>query len=202
MAIGTSIFTDILNQAENANQLNKLTGRSLRWFRIRVQRTVRGKSVSTRSFIADRERAKARVFIGRMYHFIYDAKLKDQLPYWDRFPLVFPVEMYSDGFLGINLHYLSPRLRARLMDRLSSTLSDKRLNERAKLRISYQLLSGAKKYRLFKPTLKRYLFSKVQSRFIQIDPQEWQVALFLPTEKFQKQTAKRVWSESQRLAKK
>lgn len=201
MAIGTGIFTSILDRAESANQLNKFTGRSIRWFRINVQRAVRGKKVSTQSFTSDRSRTTSQLFIGRMYHFIYDAKHKDRLPYWDRFPLIFPVEMYPDGFLGINLHYLSPRLRARLMDRLSGIISDKRLNERAKLRISYQLLSGARKYRLFKPTLKRYLYSKVQSRFIQISPQEWQIAMFLPTERFQKQTKQRVWQDSRRLAK-
>ena len=45
-------------------------------------------------------------------------KLKNKLPYYDRFPLTLPIEQYSDGFLGINLHYLSILMRIRLLDRL------------------------------------------------------------------------------------
>src|SRR4051812_30598339 len=59
--------------------------------------------------------------IGTMIMYFYDAKLKDVLPYWDQFPLVFPIEIYDDGFLGINLHYLPPMLRAKLMDALYTT---------------------------------------------------------------------------------
>jgi hypothetical protein len=46
-----------------------------------------------------------------------------QLPYWDRLPLIFPIEIYPDGFLGINLHYLPPMYRAKLMDALYGILT-------------------------------------------------------------------------------
>ena len=49
-----------------------------------------------------------RTNVGKMYMFFYDAKYKDTLPFFDIFPLVFPIEFYSEGFLGINLHYLPP----------------------------------------------------------------------------------------------
>ena len=58
--------------------------------------------------------------IGQMFMFFYDPKNKQTLPYYDRFPLVFPIELYSDGFLGINLHYLPQKYRANLMDALYS----------------------------------------------------------------------------------
>ena len=71
---------------------------------------------SAASLIADRAtqtklmrdgKLNARPSAGRMSMFIYDPKLKDKLPYYDTFPLVLPIETYSNGFLGINLHYLS-----------------------------------------------------------------------------------------------
>jgi hypothetical protein len=62
--------------------------------------------------------------IGKMYSFVYDPKTKEQLPYYDIYPLVFPIEYYNDGFLGINLHYLPPVLRARLMDALYETINN------------------------------------------------------------------------------
>jgi len=60
---------------------------------------------------------------GKMVMFFYDPKWKKKLPYYDRFPLIFPVEEAKGGFYGINMHYLSPWQRARLFDALVETLS-------------------------------------------------------------------------------
>ena len=57
-------------------------------------------------------------FYGKLNMFMYDPKFKKTLPYYDTFPLVLPIEKYSDGFLGINLHYLPIPLRIKLLDRL------------------------------------------------------------------------------------
>lgn len=199
MAVGKEIFSDILADAERRKMVTRLNRRSLNWFRRKVQRTTKGKTVSSRSLMSQTEDLTSRIMIGRMYHFTYDAKHKDKLPYWDRFPLVIPIEISSDSMLGINLHYLHPRLRAKLMDALFTTITDKNLNERAKLRVSYSLLAGAARFRLFEPTVKRYLFSHVRSRYLQIDPKEWSIALFLPTENFQKQSKQQVWKESRKI---
>ena len=43
-----------------------------------------------------------RPFYGKLNMFFYDPKFKKKLPYYDTFPLVLPLETYSDGFLGIN----------------------------------------------------------------------------------------------------
>lgn len=199
MAVGKEIFSQILADAERRKMVTRLNMRSLNWFRRKIQWTTRGKAVSSRSLMSQTEDLTSRIMIGRMYHFTYDAKHKDKLPYWDRFPLVIPIESYGDGFLGINLHYLHPRLRAKLMDALFTTITDKNLNERAKLRVSYSLLAGAARFRFFEPTVKRYLFSHVRSRYLQIDPKEWSIALFLPTENFQKQSKQQVWKESRKI---
>jgi len=200
MAVGKDIFTKILNDAEGKRVTSKLSRRSLGWFRRKVQKATKGSKVSTTSIMSRKDELTSRILIGRMYHFKYDPKLKKQLPYYDIFPLVIPIETYSDGFLGLNLHYLPPRLRARLMDKLFSTINDERLDERSKLRVSYSLLAGAAKFRLFQPTVKRYLNSHVRSRFLLIPPQEWQIALFLPTQRFQKARDKQVWADSRKIA--
>ena len=56
-------------------------------------------------------------FYGKLDMFFYYPKLKSTLPYYDRFPLVLPMQGYGDGFLGINLHYLPIPLRIRLLDK-------------------------------------------------------------------------------------
>ena len=45
-------------------------------------------------------------FPGRLNMFVYDPKFKKKLPYYDTFPLVLPLENYSDGFLGLSFHSL------------------------------------------------------------------------------------------------
>lgn len=132
--------------------------------------------------------------IGQMFMFWYDAKLKKKLPYWDRLPLIFLIEVYSDGFLGINLHYLPPVYRARLMDAMYNTKTGR--NERERLLISYQILKSAAKYRYFKPCVKKYLSSHIQSKFVKLQPNEWDMAMMLPTERFQKKRKQVVWNES------
>lgn len=134
--------------------------------------------------------------IGKMYFFMYDPKHKATLPYYDTFPLIFPIELYKDGFLGINLHYLPPMARARLMDALYETVNNKRYDATTKLKINYQILKGASQYSAFKPCIKRYLFSFMRSNFIRINPEVWDYALQLPVANFQKQSQETVWLES------
>ena len=59
---------------------------------------------------------RVRPSVGSMYLYIYDPKTKDKLPIWDTCPLVFPMEFYDDGFLGLNMHYLTPLARKKLLD--------------------------------------------------------------------------------------
>lgn len=135
--------------------------------------------------------------IGSMFAFFYDPKFKKELPYYDTFPLVIVVgPKGNNGFLGLNLHYLPPMLRAKLMDSLYDTLNNKKFDSTTKLKINYQLLSGAVRFKYFEPCLKHYLFEHVQSKFLKIEPKFWDAALMLPTEKFAKATTDAVWSES------
>lgn len=135
--------------------------------------------------------------IGKMYSFFYDPKGKDTLPYYDQFPLIFMLGPKDNkGFMGINLHYLPPVLRAKLMNTLYQTINNRRFDNTTKLKISYEILSSASRYHYFKPCLKHYLFDHVQSKFLNIEPKFWDAALMLPTEKFRKAPASTVWLES------
>lgn len=130
--------------------------------------------------------------IGKMVMFFYDPKTKAKLPYYDRFPVIFPIEMNKqgadgeNGFLGINLHYLSPHQRAKLMDVLYTTLTNRAYDENKRLKISYAILKGASKYKLFRPCIKHYLYKYVRSRFLIVHYKEWDTVLFLPCERFEK----------------
>ena len=133
--------------------------------------------------------------------------MKEELPYYDRFPLVFPFKrgfqrqraIESGSFLGLNLHYLDPRLRARLMDGLYTISTDKKFDEDTRIRLSYNILNKASKFRFFKPCVKRYLVNRVRSRFVKINADQWDTALFLPTERFRKKSKSAVYKLSRKM---
>lgn len=123
--------------------------------------------------------------IGKMYFFKYDAKLKKTLPRWDMYPLIFPIEMYTDGFLGLNLHYLTTSERQAILSRLQSYATAKNLTEKTRLKLSYDLVASTKKLNtLARPCIKRYLYTHVRSRFVEIPATEWDRVVQLPLEAF------------------
>ena len=150
------------------------------------------------ALMKDRERLKDKSIIGKMYFFFYDPKTKDSLPYYDRFPLVIPIERYSDGFLGLNLHYIHPKQRIILLDKLSDTATNRRFDEKTKLRLSYQYLSSASTAFQAMPCIKRYLFNHLTSRFLEIPADEWDIAALLPVEQFEKASTSKVYAESRK----
>jgi hypothetical protein len=136
------------------------------------------------------------IFPGRMFLFLYAAKTQKTLQYWDRMPLVIPVERYRDGFLGINFHYLQPSLRFSLIDGLNKYRNNDKYDETTRLRLSYRLVTMFSRHRLVAPTLHRYLFPQIQSRVLWIQPMDWDVTLSLPCEGFVKQPKHSVWKDT------
>lgn len=134
--------------------------------------------------------------IGKMFMFYYDPKLKDVLPFYDTFPLCIPVEMYADGFLGLNMHYLPPVARAQLFDSLYATMNNNKYDKTTRLRVTYRMLKGASRFSGFEPCVKRYLFGHVRSSFLYVDPENWDMALMLPTERFKGARKQTVWSKN------
>jgi hypothetical protein len=145
--------------------------------------------------IRDGKRKKS-PFYGRLNMFFYDPKFKKTLPYYDTFPLVLPLEPYSDGFLGINLHYLPMKLRLQLLDRLVDYSNNTKFDESTILDVDYSRL---KNINLIKPTLKRYLAGRVKTDFRRIDADEFMVAALLPVQRFKKGSASEVYSDSRKM---
>lgn len=123
-------------------------------------------------------------FIGGMFCFIYDAKYKDVLPYWDKFPLVLPFGADKESFIGLNLHYLPNSQRKELLEFLLKLRNKKTDNEYIK--ISYEFLIACSKNKLVIPCIHRYLMSHVKSKIVKVDMKDWELVTMLPTQQFQK----------------
>ena len=173
--------------------LTPRTNQARAWLRMKIKDL----QPTRAALLKDRDRLKERSVIGNMYFYFYDPKTKEKMKYYDRFPLVIPIESYNDGFLGINLHYIHPKYRMTMLDKLSATANNSEYNEKTKLRISYQYLTAASKVFEATPCIKRYLFSHIQSRFLEITADEWDIAALLPMESFVGASTSKVYADSQ-----
>ena len=174
--------------------IKSLTKESRNWLTDEVSQL---KRVNRQKFLREGE-SLAQAMIGNMFMYFYDAKTKKDLPYWDKFPLIFPIELYKDGWLGINLHYLPIDIRMKLFDKLLAFANDKSLDKITKLRLSYGLLKNVSKFPEVRPCIKRYLGEFVKSNLLRVEPIDWEIALFLPVEQFQKERKEQVWIDSKR----
>lgn len=196
-------FQNYYNQSVKKGVAKQNTRAAIDWYRNTVRKTTNAIS-SQRLFREQKDRlinSWSSVGIGKMYFVQYDPKHKATLEYYDQFPLIIPIERYKDGILGLNLHYLPPVLRAKLLDALYDTVNNEKFDETTKMKVSYQILSSASKFKAFQPCIKRYLGKHFRSRFIRVSPENWNTAVFLPVEGFQKATKKKVWADSRKMAK-
>lgn len=187
-----NIFTNMLKQAADKGVAADNVVDARNWLQTKT-----GNLNTQRELAKLKDRYRNQILIGRMYLFHYDAKHKKNLPYYDLFPLIFPFQKAPGGFLGINLHYLPFNYRALLMDGLNSLVVNAANNdETTRVRLSYQILSSMSKLRFFKPCVKHYLNSQIRSKYVYITPEEWNIALFLPLQKFNKGNIQQVYKDS------
>lgn len=192
-----NVFDNIITQGVRSGQIPARTNDARNWYRDTASNY--GK-VNERKLMRDgSDRLTSTILPGSMYMYHYTPKYKDTLPFYDRFPLIFPFRVESDRFWGLNLHYLPLTYRAKLMDALYDLANNTRFDESTRLRLSYSTLQRAAKFRYFAPCVKQYLKNQMDSRFLYIYPSEWDIALFLPTERFQKATKTRVHAMSKQM---
>ena len=190
------IATDFLSK------IKAKSGEAIKWFKKIVKQTQRAAFPATtgrKEFTGERSIGVTRKpLIGRMYLFQYKAKWDEILPYWDMWPLIFPFKYTNNGFYGINLHYLAPNDRAALMIRLIRSQGKAgNMDENFKLFLSYKILT---RFKPAIPCIKRYLYGQIQGKGLYgIGGNDWSYAAALPLQKFQKQSAKYVWTQSAQM---
>ena len=157
--------------------LDKTTGpKSYDWYRKQVQSMT---TPGARSLIRS-GKATLRPKYGIMNLFGYDPKHKERLPYYDTFPLIFPLEPAKGGFIGLNFHYLPPLARVRFLRSLANTTTDNKFDKKTRYRINWRNNEFMRK------TAKHYLFNQVRTSFLNITAEEMAIAIFLPVARFKK----------------
>lgn len=194
--MATSLFDKYKDLSAKAG-VQPRTQDSYKWF-IEKMKTLR--NINRTNILKDPNLIKKnKPLAGRMYMYFYDPKTKETLPYYDRFPLIVMVGPAPGGFYGINLHYLAPPLRAKMLDGLLSITNNNRFDESTKIKLSYNLLKSIRTLRWFEPCFKRYLLTNVKRQMVMVEASEWETAVFLPTEDFAKANKRKVWRDSKRM---
>jgi hypothetical protein len=96
-----------------------------------------------------------------LMYYDYKAITRRKLPFYDKHPLAFVLEIDAKSFFAVNLHYYSPEERMGLVASLT-----------------------ADKIPKFRKGAHKYLISEVRSPYLILAQQEWQTMCLLPVEEF------------------
>ena len=130
---------------------------------------------------------KMRANLGDLYAYYYQPKHMATLPYYDTFPLIMLIGFEKETFLGLKFHYLNPKLRAILLDRVTAKIGTGLIKWNKIVQIPQ-----------VEPTVKRYRYDHIVRKVIPIEEKEQELAIFLPLERFKKASKAKVWADSQK----
>jgi hypothetical protein len=185
-----------LAKQKTAAQLQTMGRESIKWLGKKISNLSNPYGIAS-TVNREQFRTKNRFHVGGLYYFYYDPKTKSDLPYYDRFPLVLVLDIQPDGFSGLNLHYLPIQYRVAFMDKLMDYASLDKNHDIKRMSVSYDILSSSRRFKEFKPCFKRYLNGYVQSKILAVQPNEWDIAVFLPIQQFKKAPVTEVWQDSE-----
>lgn len=189
-------FFKRVQEIANSAKVKAFQQGSIEWYRKKIGSLTNKPSSQE---LIQKGNQKTMIIPGNLYFYFYDPKLKDdvkKLPYYDKFPLVVVLKRDKTGFLGLNLHYLPPRMRGIFLGQLYDYRSNSKLNESTRLSLTYDMLKSVAELKMFKPCIKKYLYNHVQTNFARVNSSDWITAVFLPVAKFVRAVNSKVWSDS------
>ena len=181
-AIGTELTASALSGKKGSKA--KQAKKSVAWFKQKVGESAKG------------FKKRAVLKPGKMFTFGYDAKFKAILPYWDKFPLIIVLDVYKDGFMGLNFHYLHPVERNKFLTKIMKFATQKGepedMTDKARFNVSWDAIRNIKNA---DKMIHKYLYGHVRTSLLEAPPNEWENVIFLPYQKFVGASAKSVWSK-------
>lgn len=164
--------------------------KSQEWFTKTIRTGIKGHQVT-------------RPQVGRIYTYMYDAKFKDTLPYWDKFPLVIYLgdgtsKQGSHLWYGLNLHYITPKARQQFLEALlKQYASTPVLSNKTRLKIKWSDVRGM---RGSDHMIKAYLPGRIKTKLIEIAPKDWANIIYMNTFRFLSKgsnyDARKVWKDA------
>lgn len=151
---------------------------------------------------------RKKVQVGRMYQYSYRSKLYHQrprkLPYYDAFPLVIIIGLYSDGWLGLSLHYLPPKMRKALVKKILIMNSKRLLNKGGPIKLPYSDIKNIFNlmFRAGSVIIKRYLRPRVKGPAVEVPWTQWYQIASLESAQWKGATKTEVYADTRQSVKK
>lgn len=191
-----NVIERIRSVFQNTTTYAQYTRSSIHWFRNYVGQQFPLRLSNPRNYLDNRV---TRLMPGELYMFSYDPKWKEKLEYYDTFPLIICLETYNDGFLGLNLHYVDPNVRAVILIELLTIINNKRFDDTTKFKLAYSKLQGLTKTKQFTDhMIKRYLYTQLKTHISKVKADDWEIVIFLPLQNFKKAYSSQVWRDAYR----
>ena len=180
-----TIFDTILEEKESYKSSNG-ENPTYPWYNEKVKDLI---SISEKpsELLSKWERRRNKVQLFRFNMFFYDAKTKKTLPYFDMFPLVFPLRRFGDTFTGINVHYLPPSFREDFFNIYTRFKLNDEFDETTLYRMTWSKIS---RFKVMRPLLRKYSLSNIKSRFLVLRADEVPIAMSLPLTRLVKPNTK------------
>lgn len=175
-------------RARASDPVAKNNKKSTEWFRDVIKSSVKGHIVKAPK-------------VGGIYAYVYDAKHKETLPYWDRFPLMIYLGSYTakNGnklLLGLNLHYIPPKARQEFLENLLVHANTDSVTNKTRLKINW---SQVKSMRGADQMIKAYLPGHIKGSMTEVKPHDWINVIYMPIQAFMSKgkrfSARKVWSK-------
>lgn len=187
---------DKFQKAASKQGMEVLSQESLQWF---YDFTKKFAKTATFGKMKDEGKIATRIVPGRLYLYKYDPKTKEDMPYYDAMPLVLVTGVTPQGWYGINFHYMPPKARFKIMEALLETLNNPAYTDHFKMKINWEkavrIARGVGANRYLQHSIKQYLGNHLTSSMIELHPEAWEMALFLPLQKFKKKGSSFVWKD-------
>lgn len=135
-----------------------------------------------------RKTRKTLINDGYLYVFNYNPKTADKLEFYDITPCVFVIDVLQDGFIGLNLHYLPPSERNRLLYIIKQSSKHENF-----LSVIKQI---KQKYPYYNKIIKRYLYTHIITNIHMIENKYFPLVANLPLAKFMKEDIKSVYRDT------
>ena len=187
----------ILRVLRDLDGVSLADSNALKWFKRNVNKLVKGTKLGFNDVVEGLQEAGPKTRrVGKMYMFRYLPKGRNKLPYYDTFPLIITITFNRKYITGLNLHYLPPKYRQILFNRLLDITNNEKFDNTTRIKLTYDVLKSFKKFRYFKPCFKKYLRRRIKSEMLFVPPADWGIAINLPTERFRKANKRKVWKDS------
>jgi len=163
--------------------MDKQQTNAVQWFREslnEIRKNKVGKPTDYESLSKDKSRNAVRKLRGQVLLFRYKPS-NSKIKFYDRYPVVIVLEITGNHIIGLNLHYVPPLDRIKLILMMNALLFDQKEQNLQKTRLKIFSLLNKKIFAKYMGTaVNKYTVKNIVGKPKLTNPKEWSYLAFLP----------------------